>query len=153
MSIATQVVAAAGEVTGGEKWVFWIMAPLACRPRAAVAALVVWHATYRRCDRRARGGARPHQGDAEMTGPTATPEPRHLLAGLVTLALLAFVLSLGDLIEGIVLHAFEGKAPFTKETLGQVEQLRKIYGLTLRAADSHNLREPRRAARRKPRES
>ena len=27
-------------------------------------------------------------------------------------------LSLGDLLEGIVLHAFEGKAPFGKETLG-----------------------------------
>jgi hypothetical protein len=50
-------------------------------------------------------------------------------------------LSLGDLLEGIVLHAFEGKAPFSKETLGQIAELRKIYGLTLRAGDSHKLHE------------
>jgi hypothetical protein len=50
-------------------------------------------------------------------------------------------LSLGDLLEGIVLHAFEGKAPFSKETLGQIGELRKIYGLKLRAGDSHRLKE------------
>jgi hypothetical protein len=50
-------------------------------------------------------------------------------------------LSLGDLLEGIVLHAFEGKAAFGKETLGQIADLKKIYGLTLRAADSHQLKE------------
>lgn len=50
-------------------------------------------------------------------------------------------LSLGDLLEGIVLHAFEGKAPFSKETLGQIAELKKIYGLTLRASDSHKLSE------------
>ena len=50
-------------------------------------------------------------------------------------------LSLGDLLEGIVLHAFEGRAPFSKETLRQVAELKKIYGMSLRAADSHKLRE------------
>ncbi len=50
-------------------------------------------------------------------------------------------LSLGDLLEGIVLHTFEGKAPFSKETLAQIADLRKIYGLTLRAVDSHKLKE------------
>jgi hypothetical protein len=50
-------------------------------------------------------------------------------------------LSLGDLLEGIVLHAFEGKAPFSKDTLAQIADLKKIYGLTLRAADSHQLTE------------
>jgi hypothetical protein len=50
-------------------------------------------------------------------------------------------LSLGDLLEGIVLHTFDGKAPFSKETLAQIVELRKIYGLTLRAADSHQLKE------------
>ena len=50
-------------------------------------------------------------------------------------------LSLGDLLEGIVLHAIEGKSAFSKETLGQIAELRKIYGLTLRASDSHQLRE------------
>ena len=50
-------------------------------------------------------------------------------------------LSLGDLLEGIVLHAFEGKAPFSKETLGQIAELKRIYGLTLSAGDSHKLTE------------
>lgn len=48
-------------------------------------------------------------------------------------------LSLGDLLEGIVLHAFEGHAPFSPETLDQVQRLRAVYGLTLTAADSHTL--------------
>jgi hypothetical protein len=52
-------------------------------------------------------------------------------------------LSLGDLIEGIVLHAFEGKAPFTAETLRQIADLKKIYGLNLNAEQSHKLREKR----------
>jgi predicted DNA-binding ribbon-helix-helix protein len=50
-------------------------------------------------------------------------------------------ISLGDLLEGIVLHAFEGKAPFTSQTLKEIEQFRSIYGLTLRASDSHKLKE------------
>lgn len=50
-------------------------------------------------------------------------------------------MSLGDLIEGIVLHAFEGKAPFSRETLRQIQQLRAVYGLTLEASDSHHLKE------------
>jgi len=50
-------------------------------------------------------------------------------------------LSLGDLLEGIVLHAFEGKAPFSKESLAQIRELKKIYGMTLQASDSHHLKE------------
>ena len=50
-------------------------------------------------------------------------------------------MTLGDLLEGIVLHAFEGKAPFSKETQRQILSLRQLYGLTLRAADAHRLRE------------
>jgi hypothetical protein len=52
-------------------------------------------------------------------------------------------LSLGDLLEGVVLHAFEGKAPFSPKTLKEIEQLREVYGLTLRAGDSHQLSEKR----------
>jgi hypothetical protein len=48
-------------------------------------------------------------------------------------------MTLGDLLEGIVLHAFEGKAPFGRETLARIAQLRQVYGLDLRAADSHRL--------------
>ena len=50
-------------------------------------------------------------------------------------------LTLGDLLEGVILHAFEGKTPFSKESLAQIAELRKIYGLTLRATDSHKLKE------------
>jgi hypothetical protein len=53
-------------------------------------------------------------------------------------------MSLGNLLEGIILHSFEGKPPFSKETLAEIEQLRKIYGLTLKAAHSHNLKERQR---------
>ena len=53
-------------------------------------------------------------------------------------------LSLGDLLEGIVLHSFEGKAPFSEGTLKEIEQFRKIYGMTLKASDSHQLKERRR---------
>ena len=50
-------------------------------------------------------------------------------------------LSLGDLLEGIVLHAFEGKATFSTATLRKVKALRAVYGLDLTAKDSHQLRE------------
>ncbi|MEU7694583.1 MULTISPECIES: hypothetical protein [Microbispora] len=50
-------------------------------------------------------------------------------------------MSLGDLVEGIVLHAFEGKAPFGPETLAKIGQLKEVYGLTLTAADAHRLEE------------
>ena len=50
-------------------------------------------------------------------------------------------LSFGDLLEGIVLHAFEGKAPFNAETLKQIAELKRIYKLDLKASDSHKLRE------------
>jgi hypothetical protein len=50
-------------------------------------------------------------------------------------------LTLGDLLEGIVLHAFEGKTPFGKQSIAQIGELKKIYGMTLRARDSHQLKE------------
>jgi hypothetical protein len=50
-------------------------------------------------------------------------------------------LSLGDLLEGIVLHAFEGKAPFSAATLRKVRTLKEVYGLDLTAKDAHQLRE------------
>ena len=48
-------------------------------------------------------------------------------------------MSLGDLLEGIVLHAFEGRSAFSEETLAVVARLREIYGLDLSAADAHRL--------------
>ena len=50
-------------------------------------------------------------------------------------------LSLGDLVEGIVLHVFEGKAPFSAPTLAKIDQLKEVYGLTLTATESHKLEE------------
>ncbi|MGA8480580.1 MAG: hypothetical protein WB696_21670 [Chthoniobacterales bacterium] len=50
-------------------------------------------------------------------------------------------MSLGDLLEGIVLHAFEGKPAFNRETLKEIEQFKSIYGMTLKAEDSHKLEE------------
>ncbi|HUB51791.1 MAG TPA: hypothetical protein VL986_06570 [Terracidiphilus sp.] len=52
-------------------------------------------------------------------------------------------MTLGDLLEGIVLHAFEGKAPFAERTLKEIEQFKSLYGMTLKATDSHNLKERR----------
>lgn len=65
---------------------------------------------------------------------------RHLLKVLKGLAELKNM-SLGDLVEGIVLHAFEGEAPFSPKTLKEIRQLGEIYGLTLKASDSHRLEE------------
>ena len=50
-------------------------------------------------------------------------------------------LSLGDLLEGIVLHAFEGKAPFSADTRKAIANLKDVYGCTLTAEDSHRLEE------------
>jgi hypothetical protein len=51
----------------------------------------------------------------------------------------ALGVSLGELLEEIALHAFEGKAPFSAETQEVSEQLKCVYRLRLAAADRHNL--------------
>jgi hypothetical protein len=48
-------------------------------------------------------------------------------------------ISLGDLVEGITLHAFEGRVPFSPETLDKIGQLKAVYGLTMTADDAHRL--------------
>jgi hypothetical protein len=53
-------------------------------------------------------------------------------------------ITLGDLLEGIVLHAFEGKAAFSQQTLKEIEQFKSLYGMTLKATDSHHLKERKR---------
>ena len=50
-------------------------------------------------------------------------------------------MTLGDLLEGIVLHAFEGKSPFTAETQRKIAELKDIYALDLDAKASHRLME------------
>lgn len=54
-------------------------------------------------------------------------------------------LTLGDLLEGIVLHAFEGKTPFGPESLKRIRDLKRFYGLNLDARASHRLTEQRAA--------
>ena len=53
-------------------------------------------------------------------------------------------ITLGDLLEGIVLHTFEGKAPFGKESIRKIGELKKVYGLDLTSADAHKLVEKKR---------
>jgi hypothetical protein len=50
-------------------------------------------------------------------------------------------MSLGDLLEGIVLHAFDGKCPFNQASLDRIEELKKFYGLELDSSASHRLKE------------
>jgi hypothetical protein len=67
-------------------------------------------------------------------------------------------LTLGDLLEGIVLHAFDGRAPFQRASRQRIRQLKRFYGLDLDARASHRLKEARevirvrgpRGARRRP---
>ncbi len=50
-------------------------------------------------------------------------------------------MSLGDLLEGIVLHSFEAQPPFSPETCNVIDKLKSIYGCSLTAKDSHQLKE------------
>ncbi len=50
-------------------------------------------------------------------------------------------LTLGDLLEGIVLHSFENKGPFSRKSLKVIEQLKAVYSLDLSSKDSHQLKE------------
>ncbi len=52
-------------------------------------------------------------------------------------------LSLGDLLEGIVLHAFESKPPFSEETLQRIRQLKAVYGMDYGVSASHRFTEAR----------
>jgi len=50
-------------------------------------------------------------------------------------------MTLGDLLEGIVLHAFDGKCAFSPSTLARIQDLKKLYALDLDASASHRLKE------------
>ncbi|HWZ84022.1 MAG TPA: hypothetical protein VNW47_15435 [Terriglobales bacterium] len=50
-------------------------------------------------------------------------------------------MTLGDVMEGIVLHAFDGKSPFSSESLQRIRELKKFYGLDLDSNASHRLTE------------
>ncbi len=55
----------------------------------------------------------------------------------------AFDIPLGELLEGVLLHSFEGKAPFGEATIHKIEALKSVYDLTLTSVDAHHLDEPR----------
>ena len=50
-------------------------------------------------------------------------------------------ISLGDLLEGIVLHAFANLPPFSAETLQRIAQLKDVYGMDYDITASHRLAE------------
>lgn len=50
-----------------------------------------------------------------------------------------FDLSLGDLLEGIVLHAFEGKPAFDAEIHERIAALKAVYNMDYDASASHRL--------------
>jgi len=52
-------------------------------------------------------------------------------------------MTLGDVLEGIVLHAFDGKTPFSTASLEQIRKLKEFYGLDLDSSASHRLKEIR----------
>ena len=56
-------------------------------------------------------------------------------------------ITLGDLVEGIVLHAFDGKTPFSQASLDRIRELKKFYGLDLDSSASHRLTEIRRSSK------
>lgn len=50
-----------------------------------------------------------------------------------------FDITLGDLLEGIVLHAFEGKCAFKDKTIKNIGEFKKIYGLDYDSSASHRM--------------
>ena len=58
-------------------------------------------------------------------------------------------MTLGDVLEGIVLHAFDGKTPFSPASLEKIRELKKFYELDLDSTASHRLKEIRAKSSRK----
>jgi hypothetical protein len=59
-------------------------------------------------------------------------------------------MSLGDLLEGIVLHAFDGKTPFSPASIERIQELKRFYDFDLDSSASHRLKEIKsRAGRRR----
>src|SRR5579859_5472191 len=50
-------------------------------------------------------------------------------------------ISLGDLLEGIVLHAFENTPPFSEDSLQRIAQLKDVYGMDYGVSASHKFTE------------
>jgi hypothetical protein len=58
-------------------------------------------------------------------------------------------MTLGDVLEGIVLHAFDGKTPFSPSSLERIRELKKFYELDLDSSASHRLQEIKRKSPRR----
>lgn len=84
--------------------------------------------------------AKPSQRLAIERVQTGVRIERRLLKVLKALAEFRNM-TLGDLLEGIVLHAFEGRAPFSANTQRKIAELKGIYELDLDARASHRLME------------
>jgi hypothetical protein len=99
--------------------------------------------------------AKPAKGAARAADAAAAPAPRTFVVERVQtgfrmekrmLKVLKAVaeyhdMALGDLMEGIVLHAFEGRAPFGEEGLRRIADFKRLYGLELDASAAHRLTE------------
>jgi hypothetical protein len=95
-----------------------------------------------RIQRRAAGEHEAVDQLRTIEGQLKTDRATHAVADKVLKGLAEYLdLSLGDLLEGILLHAFEQKAPFDENTIKVIDQLKQVYGLELGASDSHNLQE------------
>jgi len=50
-------------------------------------------------------------------------------------------MSLGDVLEGIILHSFEGRSPFSEATLEKIQQLKGVYGMDYGSEVAHQMTE------------
>jgi len=50
-------------------------------------------------------------------------------------------MTMGDLLEGIVLHAFASRTPFSEESLQKIAQLKEVYGMDYGVEKSHSMKE------------
>jgi hypothetical protein len=91
----------------------------------------------RRTARPPRRDVRPVEVERVQTGVKIEKRLLKVLKGLAEY----HDMTLGDLLEGIVLHAFEGKAPFERATIERIAQLKRIYGLDLDARAAHRMKE------------
>jgi hypothetical protein len=85
--------------------------------------------------KKTKAGAAPKRVERVQVGARMEKSLVKVLRGLADY----LDLSLGDLLEGITLHALEGKAPFSEETLGHIKRFKTVHGLKITAKDSHQL--------------
>ena len=94
----------------------------------------------------------PHQGESQGAVRVERVQTGVRMEKRLLKVLKAFAdlhdLSLGDLLEGIVLHAFDGKQPFNNESRERIADLKKVFGLDLDATHAHRLKESPRHGRR-----